>query len=80
MRFIKFNFFEGGAFVFSLDHLFTLKSEGRDTAITLTDGSSETLTIDIDDLCNRIFSDEHGINEYQLIEIDNERPMPAQGI
>ncbi len=77
MRFVKFNFEHGEAFLFSLDQLVTFKSKDRDTIVVLSNCTTESLMIDIDDFCTKVFSDEHGDNDYQLVEIDNKRPTPS---
>ena len=79
MRFIKFNFTNKESFSFCLDHLYTFESIKNNTKIILTDGRTETLPIDIEDFCLRVFSDEYGNNEYQLIEIDNDRSQFMPG-
>ena len=73
MRFVKFNFLNGGVFCFCLDDVVTIESDNRNTRIVLRIGSEKTLSFDADDFCTKVFSDEHGYNEYQLIEIDESR-------
>ncbi len=73
MRFIKYNFLNGESFSFCLDYLISFESERNGTRVLLTSGRSEILPINIEDFSTKVFSDEHGHNEYQLIEIDEER-------
>lgn len=47
-----------------------LKSDDDATLVELRNGHSQLLSINTDDFCGEIFSDEHVDNEYQLIEIN----------
>lgn len=75
MRFVKFNYLDESAFCFCLDDLTTFESTKKnETLISLRNGRIETLPIDVNDFSIKVYSDEHGDNEYQLIEIDQLEP------
>ena len=75
MIFVKFTFSGWRIFSFCLDDLVSFEMENLDdTKIELRNGRSEVLEIEINDFCAKIFSDEHGGKEYELIEIESDRP------
>lgn len=75
MIFVKFTYSDERIFSFCLDDLVTFEKENIDnTKIELRNGRTEVLEIEINDFCAKIFSDEHGGNEYELIEIESDKP------